>query len=140
MQKAPVMTRLNVAIPKSQATLAISHYSDMITYMSPRSTHQALTAQRLLSRHTTLLTTRYADSTCTCSDWSHPTLLKPHPCDAEAGKPCPRASKLPETHHHHTRRNRHPTTGIPVPHIFLIDCSVSRGSLLLSCALSRLES
>ena len=78
--------------------------------------------------------------TCTLSDWSHPYQPKPHPCDAEAGKRCPRASHLPETHHHRTRRNRHPTTGISVPHIFLIDCAVSLGSLLFSRALSRLES
>jgi hypothetical protein len=71
--------------------------------------------------------------TCYLSDWSHPTQPKPHPCDAEAGKRCPRASKLPETHHHRTKRNRHPTTGISVPHIFLIDLrSIARKLAFLS--------
>lgn len=90
----------------------------------------------ILSHH--LPTTIYADSTRTPSLTGHIPLSPSHTLATRKRESAVHAPHISRKHTTiETRRNRHPTTGISVPHIFLIDCAVSLGSLLFSRALSR---
>jgi hypothetical protein len=130
-----------VEIPESQLTpldLLAQYSTYNIDLWSSRSTHQASTLKWFSQLHH-LLTTRHADSTCNISDWSHLTQPKPTLATRKLGKPCPRASQLPETHHQRTRRNRHPTTAYPY-RISFLSTAQYRSEACFSFALSRLES
>jgi hypothetical protein len=133
---APSCLPKYMEIPESQLTpldLLAQYSTYNINLWSSRSTHQASTLGRYSQSHHLLITIRLVTSPT-----GH---ISPSPSLAtrKLGKPCPRASQLPETHHQRTRRNRHPTTAYPY-RISFLSTAQYRSEACFSFALSRLES